>query len=479
MTERKMYINGQWMGSISGKATALRSPATGKVIGEIASGGREEARLAITAAHEAFAEWAATPARERAAYMQKVVQLMHENKAELAHMISLEMGKPIREARGEVDIAADYVQWNAEEAKRIYGDLIPSNAKHKRILVLRQPVGVTAAITPWNFPLSMVTRKMAPAIAAGCTVILKPAKQTPGSAVMFFELLEKAGLPRGVANLVLGNASEIGAEFISNPLVKKITFTGSTEIGKQLLSQAAHQVKRVSMELGGHAPFIVFPDADLEKAVDGLIASKFRNSGQTCICTNRLYVHSTIVESFASLLKEKVQAMVMGNGLLEEVELGPIVDQIGLQKVDEQVRDAVGKGATVLCGGSIRKEGEFSNGNFFEPTILLDVDDTMQVVREETFGPVVPILPFETEEEVLQKANDTTFGLAAYFYTQDLGRTIRMYEKLEYGIIGANDPVPTTVQAPFGGYKESGLGREGGYHGLEGFLEIKYVSLGF
>ncbi|RXT07222.1 NAD-dependent succinate-semialdehyde dehydrogenase [Ammoniphilus sp. CFH 90114] len=476
---RKMLINGQWMESLSGKQIALKSPATGETIAHMAYGGREEAIMAIEAAHDAFADWSTTPAKERSAYLLKIVQLMQENKADLAHMISLEMGKPIREARGEVDIAIDYVQWYAEEAKRVYGDLVPSNSKTKRILVVRQPVGVTAAITPWNFPLSMVTRKIAPALAAGCTVILKPAKQTPGSAILFFELMEKAGLPKGVANLVLGNAGEIAEAFTSSSYVKKITFTGSTEVGKQLLNQASHQVKRVSMELGGHAPFIVFPDADLEKSVEGLIASKFRNSGQTCICTNRVYVHTSIIEPFSRLLKQKIEKMVMGNGLREDVDLGPIVDRVGLQKIEEQVQDSLDRGAKLLSGGRIRTDGELGKGYFYEPTILVDVDDEMRVAYEETFGPVVPILPFETEQEVLEKANHTPFGLAAYFYTKDLGRTIRMYEGLEYGIIGANDPIPTTVQAPFGGFKESGIGREGGYYGMEGFLETKYVSLGF
>jgi succinate-semialdehyde dehydrogenase/glutarate-semialdehyde dehydrogenase len=394
-------------------------------------------------------------------------------------MISLEIGKPIQETRGEVVIAAEYVSWNAEEAKRVYGETIPASVKQKRLLSIRQPVGPVAAITPWNFPLSMVTRKIAPALAAGCTIVLKPASQTPGSAVQFFQIAEEAGLPKGVANLVMGSSGKIGNHFLSNPLIRKITFTGSTEVGKQLLKGATDQVKRVSMELGGHAPFIVFEDADLEKAAEGAIVSKFRNAGQTCICANRIYVQESVVEEFTQIYKQKVEAMVIGNGLDDNTELGPIVDKKGLEKAQQHIHDAVSKGAVLVSGGELLTDGHLENGNFLSPAILANVNEEMAIACEETFGPVAPIFTFQTEEEVLAKANNTQYGLASYFYTNDLGRVIRVYEGLEYGIVGVNDPVPTTVQGPFGGVKESGMGREGGPNGLDDFLETKFVSIGF
>lgn len=477
--QHNMFINGEWVGAESGETYAVTNPANQEVISTVPRGDDRDARKAIQAAADTFKTWAATPANERAEIMMRIYQLMLDKKEELAQMITLEMGKSIRESRGEVQIAADYIAWNAEEAKRIYGETIPASSKDKRLLAIRQPVGPVAAITPWNFPLSMVTRKIAPALAAGCSVVLKPAGQTPGSAVQFFQIAEEAGLPPGVANLVMGSAREIGDEFLSNRLIRKITFTGSTEVGKQLLKGAADQVKRVSMELGGHAPFIVFEDADLEKAVEGAIASKYRNAGQTCICLNRIYVQESVAKQFTEIYKQKVAAMKIGNGLHEDTEIGPMVDRKGLEKAKQHIEDAVTKGAVLECGGEVLTEGELGKGNFLSPAILTNVNEEMAIAHEETFGPVAPIFTFQTEEEVLDKANNTPYGLASYFYTNDLGRVICMYEGLEYGIVGVNDPVPTTVQAPFGGVKESGMGREGGPNGLDDFLETKFVSIQF
>lgn len=479
MQTYKLFINGEWVAAESEETYKVINPSNQEAVSAAPYGDERDAHKAVQAAANAFSEWAATPAKERAVIMMKIYQTMLERKEELAHVISLEMGKPIREARGEVAIAAEYVAWNAEEAKRVYGETIPASAEQKRLLAIRQPVGPVAAITPWNFPLSMVTRKIAPALAAGCTIVLKPAGQTPGSAVQFFQIAKEAGLPKGVANLVMGSSSKIGGEFLTNPLIRKITFTGSTAVGKQLLKGAADQVKRVSMELGGHAPFIVFEDADLEKAAEGAIASKFRNAGQTCICANRIYVQESVVEEFVQIYKQKVDAMKVGDGLNDSTELGPVVDSTGLEKARQHIDDAISKGAVLICGGEILTEGDFAKGNFMSPAILTNVNEEMAISYEETFGPVAPIFTFHTEEEVLAKANNTPYGLASYFYTNDLGRVIRVYEGLEYGIVGVNDPVPTTVQGPFGGVKESGMGREGGPSGLDDFLETKFVSIQF
>ncbi|GAB7387951.1 NADP-dependent succinate-semialdehyde dehydrogenase [Bacillaceae bacterium] len=477
LNEHKMFINGEWVEAESGKRYDVINPSTGEAVSSAPYGDDRDAKKAVQAAADAFKEWAATPARERAAVMMRIYELMLERKEELARMISLEMGKPIREARGEVAIAAEYILWNAEEGKRVYGETIPASVKNKRLLAIRQPVGPVAAVTPWNFPLSMVTRKIAPALAAGCTVVLKPASQTPGSAVQFFQIAEEAGLPKGVANLVIGSSGKIGGEFLGNRLIRKITFTGSTEVGKELLKGAADQVKRVSMELGGHAPFIVFEDADLEKAAEGAIASKFRNTGQTCICANRLYVQESVAEEFTRIFKEKVEKLVVGNSLEESTEIGPLVDKKALEKVQQHIDDAVSKGATLVCGGQVLTGEPYAKGNFISPAVLANVNEEMLISYEETFGPVAPIFTFKTEEEAIAKANNTNYGLASYFYTNDLSRAIRVYEALEYGIVGVNDPVPTTVQGPFGGMKESGMGREGGPHSLEDFLETKFVSI--
>ncbi|MBI5366649.1 MAG: NAD-dependent succinate-semialdehyde dehydrogenase [Planctomycetes bacterium] len=472
-----MYIDGQWQEADSGKHFEVMNPATGDVVGTAPAGSWSEARRAIVAANRAFPAWAALTAKERANSLLHVGYEMQARKEQLARLITLECGKPLAEAEAEVLYAAEFVTWSAEEAKRVGGETIPASAPNKRILVLRQPIGVVAAITPWNFPAAMITRKVAPALAAGCTVVVKPAEQTPLTAMALFRLFEEAGLPAGVANLVTGDAQEIGKEFLGNPQVRKISFTGSTEVGKLLMRGAADQVKRLALELGGHAPFIVFDDADLDRAVDGLIACKFRNAGQTCICANRVYVQEPIFNTFAAKLAEKVRALKLGNGLEPGVHIGPLIDDAALTKVRAHVDDAVRKGARCLCGGRPRTEGELGKGHFFEPTVLSNVNAEMRIAGEETFGPVAPLFSFRSEEEVLAKANATTYGLAAYFYTRDAARLFRVMERLEYGIVGANDHAPAVPQAPFGGYKESGLGREGGRFGVEEYLEIKNVSI--
>lgn len=473
MELNKMYINGEWTEALSSEKFEVTNPATGDIASVVAYGDEKDAKLAIEAAAEAYKTWSATSVNERSKLLYRLYEIMMEEKETLARTITVEMGKPINESRGEVNIGAEYVLWYAEEAKRVYGEIISASTTNKRLQVIKQPVGPVAAITPWNFPVSMITRKLAPALAAGCTVVLKPASKTPASAVKLFECVEKAGFPKGVANLVIGKSSSIGNEVTSNPLIKKITFTGSTSVGKKLMEDASKQVKRVSMELGGHAPFIVFEDADLEKAAEGVMISKYRNTGQTCICLNRLYVHASIKEEFEQILKEKLEKVKIGHGIEETTELGPLVDESALEKVKEHVQDAVSKGAKVVTGGEAAEGGKL----FYKPTLLSNVTKEMLITSDETFGPVAPMYSFETEEEVIEMANNTQYGLAAYYYTKDLGRATRVGEKLEYGIIGVNDPGPTTVQAPFGGLKESGVGREGGHQGLAGFLEEKYLSI--
>lgn len=473
MKRENFYINGEWVNAFSGETYKVNNPATGETVAEVAYGNKKDAKIAIDAANNAFESWSETSAKDRSNYLYNLYKVMLENKEELAEAVTLEMGKPINESRGEVNIAAEYVLWYAEEAKRVYGELIPASTTNKRLYVIKQPVGPVAAITPWNFPISMLTRKLAPALAAGCTAVLKPAGHTPTSAIKLFECIEQAGFPKGVVNLVIGKSSEIGDEFTSNPLVRKITFTGSTTVGKKLMEAASRQVKRFSMELGGHAPFIVFEDADLEKAAEGVLISKYRNAGQTCICLNRLYVQSSIKEDFEKILKEKVEQLQVGKGMDESSEIGPLVDQSAFDKVEEHVTDALNKGASLIVGGEAHQAGSL----FYKPTLLSNVTSDMLITNEETFGPVCPVYEFETEAEAIQLANDTVYGLAAYYYTRDLGRATRVGEKLQYGIIGVNDAVPTTVQAPFGGMKESGLGREGGHQGISGFLEEKYLSI--
>lgn len=472
-----LYINGTWKQAQSGKTIAVTNPATGEEIAQVAYGDERDTKEAIQAAEQAFDNWSRVTAKERGAYLCRAAQLLRDRTDELARIITSEMGKPLAESRGEVGLALDYLDWYAEEAKRIYGDIIPASTPDKHLMVFKQPVGVTAAVTPWNFPIAMITRKLAPAIAAGCPVIVKPAPATPLSAIEVFKALDEAGLPAGVANLVIGSAPSVVGEMLRNPVVRKLTFTGSTEVGKSLMRNAADTVKKVSMELGGHAPFLVFADADLEKAAEGAIASKFRNAGQTCICTNRIYVEEHVLEPFSRLMAEKMKALRIGNGLNEGVSIGPLINGEAVQKVEEHVQDAVSKGAEVLCGGKPYRLDETAGGHFYEPTVLVNANDTMKIAHEETFGPVAPIFSFKTEAEVIERANDTNYGLASYVYTKDLARSIRVAQALEYGIVGVNDSIPTVAQAPFGGVKESGIGREGGKYGIEEYLEEKFVSI--
>ncbi|MCM3704665.1 MULTISPECIES: NAD-dependent succinate-semialdehyde dehydrogenase [Bacillaceae] len=472
----KLYINGRWSASETGREFNSYNPANGSLLDSVADGNREDTANAIHAAEEAFKKWSVVPAIQRSDYLMACYDSMIKNQDLLAEMITREQGKPLKEAINEVGYAASFFRWYAEEARRIYGETLPSNAADKRIVISRQPVGVVAAITPWNFPLAMITRKIAPALAAGCTVVVKPAEQTPLNAVTLFKVLEECNLPPGVINLITtSQPRDVGEELLHNPAVKKITFTGSTDVGKYLTKEASNQMKRVSMELGGHAPFIVFDDADIEDAVNGVIASKFRNAGQTCVCANRIYVQESIMDEFISLFAEKVNAFSVGEGFKSEVDIGPLIDKDAIQKSKNHIEDALNKGAKLITGGK-QINGE---GNFFEPTILLDVAEDMYICQEETFGPVAPILTFKTENEVIERANNVPYGLAAYFYTNDYSRSIRVSEKLEYGIIGLNDAIPAVAQAPFGGMKESGVGREGGKEGLLDFLETKYISMKF
>lgn len=475
MLQYQLYINGEWVPSKNGRTFSVTNPATGEIVGEVADATAEDVRRAVDAAHRAFPDWAARTAWDRATYLRRAYELIMAHQDELAKLMTSEQGKPLPEAKGEVQYAASFFEWYAEEAKRVYGETIPATQPDKRIFVLRQPVGVVAAITPWNFPAAMITRKIAPALAAGCTVIVKPAEQTPLTALRLAELFQEAGIPAGVVNVVTGtDPRPIGEILLRDERVRKVTFTGSTEVGKLIMRQAADTVKKVSLELGGHAPFLVFEDADLERAAREVLISKFRNAGQTCVCTNRIYVHETIANLFAEILAKQVEQLRMGNGMEAGVDIGPLIDGQAAEKAERHVRDAVEKGARVLTGGHRRSEGDV---HFFEPTVLVGVTDEMLVQREETFGPVAPIAVFRDEEEAIRRANDTPYGLAAYLYTRDLARAIRVSERLEYGIVGINDGLPSTVQAPFGGMKESGIGREGGKYGLEEFLETKYVSV--
>jgi len=474
MMKGSLYIDGKWIDAAGGRSFPTLNPATGEVLGYAADGGKDETRLAIEAAHRAFPKWSRLSALERADYLMACYDAMMSESERLAEIMTLEQGKPLQESRNEVLYAASFFRWFGEEARRVYGETIPASAADKRIIVIQQPVGVVAAITPWNFPQGMPARKIAPALAAGCTVILKPAKQTPLNATVLFEVLEKAGLPKGVINLVTtARSGEVGEEILRNEKVRKITFTGSTDIGKYLTREAAGQMKRVSMELGGHAPFIVFADANLEEAVNGVMASKYRNAGQTCVCANRVYVERPIKEKFEALFKAKVESLRMGDGLDSSVNIGPLIDENAVAKSEEHVKDAVAKGARILVGGS---RGD-SAGHFYEPTILTDVTDDMQICSEETFGPVAPVMVFDTVDEVIERANNVPYGLASYFYTNDIHRAVYVAERLEYGIVGLNDALPAVAQAPFGGVKESGVGREGGREGLKDFLETKYISM--
>lgn len=467
------YINGEWLESAGG-TFATTNPATGEVLAEVANGTREDTVRAVEAASEAFSSWSKLTAFERANYLYRVHQIMTEKKEHLAEVMTKEQGKPIKAARNEVQYATDFVLWYAEEAKRVYGEVLPAPRGDQRFFVLRQPVGVVAAITPWNYPMSMLTRKIAPALAAGCTIVLKPAEQTPLCAIEIIKIFEEAKIPNGVVNLIpTNNPAEVGDVFLTDKRVKKITFTGSTEVGKMLAQGAGKQVKRMSMELGGHAPFIVFPDADPVRAAKGAVLAKFLNTGQACISPNRIFVHKSIIEEFTATLVERVNKMKAGNGLEDGVTIGPLVDEQALNKVNNQVQDAVAKGATCAAGGARLDDEALQNGYFYAPTVLTDVSEDMLIYREETFGPVAPIIPFETEEEVLAMANDTNYGLASYVYTEDLKTAFRMFEGLNFGIVGINDINPTAAAAPFGGMNESGLGREGGREGILEYLETK------
>lgn len=477
-TEKSLFIGGMWSESGSGRRFAIVNPATGDIVAHVADGDRADARRAVDAAHDAFTDWSRLPAVRRGAMLRQAAALMHERRDALARTLTLEMGKPIREARGEIAYAASFLEWFAGEGERAYGDIIPHNVPGKRHLVLKQPVGVVAAITPWNFPAAMVTRKVGPALAAGCTVVLKPAEQTPLTAMALMDIFTEAGVPQGVINLVTTNdPAAVGDVWLSDPRVRKITFTGSTEVGKHLMRQAANQVKRISLELGGHAPVIVFDDADINKAVRGTIASKFRNTGQTCVCANRIYVQKGVYDEFAAKFTEAVGRLRVGNGLSDDIHIGPLVDGAAMEKVTAHVDDAVAKGARLLTGGRRLTDGDLAAGWFFPPTVLADVSDDMRLMREETFGPVAPLVPFEHEAEVYERANDSAYGLAAYVFTENISRGIRAAERLEYGIIGLNDGTPSTAQVPFGGFKESGIGREGGPYGIHEFLEVKLVGL--
>ena len=468
------YVDGAWLESSAQGVIDVDNPATGEVVGTVPRLGQAETRRAIDAAARAFPAWRTTTAKARAAVMRRWFDLMMANQEDLARLMTTEQGKPLAESRGEVAYAASFLEWFGEEAKRVYGDTIPGHQPDKRIVVVKEPIGVVACITPWNFPLAMITRKAGPAIAAGCTVVLKPASQTPFSALALAELAERAGVPKGVFNVVTGPATEIGAELTSNPIVRKLSFTGSTEIGKLLMAQAASTVKKLSLELGGNAPFIVFDDADLDAAVDGAIASKYRNTGQTCVCANRLLVQESVYDAFAGKLAEAVKKLKPAPGTDPTATQGPLIDDRAVEKVESHIADATAKGAKVLLGGRRHALG----GRFFEPTILTDVTPAMAVAREETFGPVAPLFRFTNEADAVTLANDTEFGLAAYFYGRDIGRIWRVAEALEYGIVGINTGIISTEVAPFGGMKESGLGREGSKYGLDEFLEIKYLCMG-
>ena len=469
----KCYINGEWVEANSKDTISVNNPATLKEIGTVPKCGKEETKNAIDAANTAWPQWKSTSARERSNILRKWFDLIISNKEELAQIMTIEQGKPINESRGEIVYGASFIEWFAEEAKRVYGDTIPDPLTDRRIVVLKQPVGVVASITPWNFPNAMITRKCAPALAVGCPVVIKPASQTPYSALALAALAEEAGFPKGTLNVITGKASEIGDELATNPIVRKLSFTGSTEIGKVLMAKCAGTVKKVSMELGGHAPFIVFDDANIDDAVAGAMQSKFRNTGQTCVCANRVYVQEKVYDEFCKKFVEAVSKMKVGDGLEEDVTSGPLIDENSLNKVEEHVQDAVQMGAKVAIGGSKHSLGM----NFYQPTILTDVTPQAKITFEETFGPVAPVYKFKDENEVIELANNSPYGLASYFYSRDIGRVWRVAEALEYGMVGVNTGLTSKAEAPFGGIKESGLGREGSKYGIDDFIEIKYVNM--
>ena len=472
--KEKCYVNGSWVESQFGDFLEVNNPATQEIIGRVPKFTKDETKKVIENANNAFQTWKNTTAKERSVILKKWGDLIVENVEDLAKIMTIEQGKPIAEAKGEILMGASYIEFYAEEAKRVYGDIIPDPRPGKRIVVIKQPVGVVGAITPWNFPNSMITRKCAAALAVGCTAVVKPASQTPYSALAVAELAHKAGFPKGVFNIITGSAKDIGLELTKNPMVRKISFTGSTEVGKILMEQSASTVKKVSMELGGHAPFIVFDDANLNEAVTGAMQSKFRNSGQTCICSNRIFVHEKIYDEFLEKFSAEVKKIKVGNGLDEGVVSGPLIDKSSLDKVIDHVQDAVNTGAKIAVGGDVHSLG----GNFYQPTILSHVTTKAKITFEETFGPVAPLYKFSNDEEVINLANDTPYGLASYFYSRDISRVWKVAEALEYGIVSINNGLPTIAEIPFGGVKESGMGREGSKYGLDDYLVIKYISMG-
>lgn len=472
--KQKCYINGKWCDADSAETIDVTNPATGEVIASVPKMGADETRTALAAAEQAQVEWRNLLAKERANILRRWFDLMMENQEDLAQLMTLEQGKPLVESRGEIAYAASFIEWFAEEGKRVNGETIPQHQSDKRIVVIKQPVGVCVAITPWNFPSAMITRKVGPALAAGCAVVVKPATQTPLSAFALCELAEQAGVPPGVLSVLTGSSSEIGAEMTSNPVVRHLSFTGSTEVGRLLMKQCSDSIIKVALELGGNAPFIVFDDADVDEAVQGAIMSKYRNAGQTCVCSNRIYVQDGVYDEFAEKLAKEVSAMQVGSGFEEGIVQGPLIDMAAVEKVEEHISDAVNKGAELKLGGERHALG----GSFFQPTILTNVSSDMKVAKEETFGPLAPLFRFSEEKDVIRQANDTEFGLAAYFYSRDLARTWRVSEGLEYGMVGINTGIISNEIAPFGGIKQSGIGREGSQHGIEEYLEMKYLCVG-
>lgn len=474
LLQNRCFINNKWSSAVNGKTIDVVNPASQEKLGTVPEMGNEETAQAIKAAEAALPDWRSTPAKERAAILRRWYDLIMQHSDDLAAIMTMEQGKPLAESKGEVAYGASFIEWFAEEAKRIYGETIPAKSDDQRIMVIKQPIGVVAAITPWNFPNAMITRKVAPALAAGCTTVIKPASETPLSALALCVLAERAGFPPGVINCLTGDARAIGGELCANPAVRKLSFTGSTEVGKILMKQCSETVKKVSLELGGNAPFIVFADADIDSAVAGAIASKFRNTGQTCVCVNRFFVHEDVHDAFVSKFKTAIEALKVGDGFEEGVEQGPLITSAALEKVQEHVRDATDKGAQVITGGKAHDKG----GQFYQPTMLVDVKPDMCMTQEETFGPVAGVTRFKSDEEVIRQSNDTPYGLASYMYTQDLSRAIRVSEALEYGMVGVNEGLISNEAAPFGGVKESGIGREGSHFGIDDFVELKYILLG-
>jgi succinate-semialdehyde dehydrogenase / glutarate-semialdehyde dehydrogenase len=473
LLREQCYIDGQWVGADDGTTITVTNPASGEALGTVPRCGAAETRRAIAAAEAAFPAWRARTAKDRAAVLRKWYELIMANQEELARLLTLEQGKSLSESRGEIAYGASFVEWFAEEGKRLYGDVIPGHMTDKRIVVLKQPIGVTAAITPWNFPNAMITRKAGPALAAGCPMVLKPASQTPYSALALAALADQAGIPPGVFSVVTGSAAAIGGEMTANPVVRKLTFTGSTEIGRELMRQSADTIKKLSLELGGNAPFIVFDDADIDAAVAGAIASKYRNSGQTCVCTNRMYVQAGVYDEFVAKLAQAATELKVGSGLDSGTEQGPLIDMNAVAKVEEHIADALAKGATLMAGGKRHALG----GSFFEPTVLAGVTQAMAVASEETFGPLAPVIRFDTEDEAVRMANDTEFGLAAYFFSTNLSRVWRVAEEIEAGMVCINSGILSTEVAPFGGVKQSGLGREGSKYGIDDYVEMKYLCI--